>query len=146
MEGRVKPGSVLVWTLAYGVVWNALGWAGNNLLLGAAWDAVNARLTPDFAPPYAGLAREGMTLLPDFIYAFGFVVLFGQMREQTVAAALRLALVLELFVIVVYLAMITSGFLPWQIAMKTSLLALVIFLATAPILPLASGRRVSRSS
>jgi len=121
-----------------GVVWNVLGWLGNNVVLGAAWDAVNAQLVSDFAPPYSGLTREAMTLVPDFIYAFGFVWMFGQMRVQTVASSLSLALVLELFVIVVYLAMVTSGFLPWAIAVQTSMLALAIFIVTAPILPLAA--------
>ena len=139
----MKPLSILVWTLVYGVAWNVLGWLGNNIVLGPAWDAVDARLTPDFAPPYAGVAREAMTLVPDFLYAFGFVWLFGQMRVQTIAASVSLALVLEVFVIIVYLAMVTSGFLPWEIAAQTSLLALVIFVATAPLLPLALRRRKS---
>lgn len=82
-----------------------------------------------------------MTLVPDFIYAFGFVWVFAQMRTQTIASALFLALVLELFVVVVYLAMVTSGFLPWTVAVQTSLLALAIFLVTAPILPVTLRRR-----
>jgi hypothetical protein len=135
VEANVKLGALLGWTFAYGVLWNLLGWFGNNLVLGSAWDAVNAHLVPDFAPPYSGLTREAMTLVPDFIYAFGFVWMFGQMRVQTVTSAIALAFVLELFVLVVYLAMVTSGFLPWGIAAQTSLLALAIFVATAPILP-----------
>lgn len=81
-----------------------------------------------------------MTLVPDFVYAFGFVWVFAQMRVQTIASALSLVTVLELFVLVVYLAMVTSGFLPWPIAVQTSVLALVIFLVTAPILPMALRR------
>ena len=136
----MKAASIVKWALIYGVVWNALGWLGNNLLLGSAWDAVSAEATPGFIPPYSGLAREGMTLVPDFIYAFGFVWLFAQMRRQTIAAAISLALVLELFVVIVYLAMVTSGFLPWLVAAQTSLLALAIFAATAPLLPIMTRR------
>jgi hypothetical protein len=139
-EKGMKARAIAIWTLAYGVLWNLLGWLGNNILLGSVWDAVSARATPGFEPPYSGLAREGMTLVPDFIYAFGFVWLFAQMRAQTVASAIFLALVLELFVIVVYLAMVTSGFLPWPVAVQTSVLALVIFLVTAPVLPIVSRR------
>jgi hypothetical protein len=40
-----------------------------------------------------------------------------------------------------YLAIVSAGFLPWQIAAPTSLLALAIFLVTAPILPLARRGR-----
>ncbi|MBP6010966.1 MAG: hypothetical protein KBA31_01960 [Alphaproteobacteria bacterium] len=136
----MKISAIVKWTLIYGVLWNVLGWIGNNIVLGPAWDAVGAKVTPDFTPPYSGLAREAMTLVPDFIYAFGFVWMFARMRVQTTASALSLALVLELFVIVVYLAMVTSGFLPWEIAAQTSLLALVIFLVTAPALPLVVRR------
>jgi hypothetical protein len=128
---------VAMWTLIYGVLWNGLGWMGNNLLLGEEWDKVNALADPQFSPPYAGLAREAMTLVPDFLYAFGFVWIFIRMREQTVASATQLALVMEVFVLITYLALVTSGFLPWTIAAQTSFLALVIFIATAPILPLA---------
>lgn len=139
----MKTSGLILWTLIYGVLWNALGWMGNNVLLGAAWDAVNASAAPAFQPPYQGLFREGVTLVPDFIYAFGFVWVFAHLRIQNAAAAVSLALVLELFVVVVYLAMVTAGFLPWPIAAQTSALALAIFLATAPILPLAmqKGRR-----
>lgn len=133
--------ALAVWTLIYGVLWNALGWAGNNLLLGAAWDAAGAQATPGFSPPYAGVAREAMTLLPDFIYAFAFVWLFGRMRAQTPGGAVALIMVIWLAgAVVTYLAMVTSGFLPWLLAVETSALALVIFLATAPILPVARRR------
>lgn len=137
----MKIGPLLAWAVAYGVLWNLLGWLGNNLVLGSAWDSVNAQLVPNFAPPYSGLTREAMTLVPDFIYAFGFVWMFTQMRTQTVASSIALAFVLELFVLVVYLAMVTSGFLPWAVAAQTSLLALVIFVVTAPVLPILARQR-----
>jgi hypothetical protein len=134
----LKSRDLAIWTVIYGVLWNGLGWIGNNLVLASAWDAVSLNANPGFPPPYTGLAREAMTLVPDFLYAFGFVWLFAHMRVQTVVSALALALVLEIFVIITYLAMVTSGFLPWTIAVQTSLLALVIFLATAPLLPIFS--------
>jgi hypothetical protein len=90
---------------------------------------------PDFTPPYAGIAREAMTLVPDLLYAFMFVWLLSRMRTQSVFAALG--------VFVTYLAMVTSGFLPWELAVKTSLLGLVIFLTTAPILLLARSKNAA---
>lgn len=130
--------AIVFWTLFYGVLWNALGWAGNNFILGADWDAAGVGLMPDFAPPWSGLTRELMSLVSDFVYAFGFVWLFSRMREQSVGASIALVFVVWLCgAAVTYLAIVNSGFLPWPITAKTSLLALVIFLATAPILPMA---------
>jgi hypothetical protein len=137
----VSARSTLLWTLVYGLLWNVLGWLGNNFVLGAAWDTANAQLSPSFSPPYSGLAREVMTLVPDFLFAFVFVWVFGRMRVQTVVSALALAVIVEICVVITYLAMVTSGFLPWQLATQTSVLALAIFLVTAPILPMARRRR-----
>lgn len=137
----MKPLAILGWTLGLGLLWNALGWFGNNLLLGTAWDVVGAQATPAFSPPFEGLSREAMTLVPDFIYAFGFTWLFSQGRTQSLAAAVRLVTVVWLVgACVTYLALVTSGFLPWSIAVQTSLLALLIFVVTAPILPLSRKR------
>jgi hypothetical protein len=139
----MRIGSIVLWTLAFGVLWNGLGWAGNNLLLGADWDVVGARVTQDFTPPVGGLAREAVTLIPDFVYAFTFVWLFAQLRVQSVASSLALVVVVWLAgAVVTYIAIVNSGFLPLNIALKTGVLALVIFLITAPILPLATKRPV----
>lgn len=54
----MKVVAIVVWTLIYGLLWNVLGWLGNNLLLGDAWDTVSAQATPGFSPPYSGLVRE----------------------------------------------------------------------------------------
>jgi peptidoglycan/LPS O-acetylase OafA/YrhL len=139
----MRFGSMVFWTLMYGVLWNGFGWLGNNIILGAEWDAVGAVATPDFSPPYAGIAREAITLVPDLLYALMFVWLFSRMRTQSVFAALSLAVILSIAVFVTYLAMITSGFLPWELAVKASLLAFVIFLATAPILPLSRRKNAA---
>jgi hypothetical protein len=133
--------AILVWSLAYGVLWNALGWAGNNILLEADWDAVGAQLTPDFAPPYSGVARELATLVPDFLYGFMFVWIFSRLRVANVRSAVALVLVLSLGVVITYLAMVTSGFLPWEIAAKTTALAVAIFILTAPIIAIARSKR-----
>ncbi len=132
----MKTRDIGVCTMVYGVLWNALGWIRNNLVLGDAWDAVNSSATPGFSPPYAGLTREAMTLVPDFLYAFGFVWVFAQMRTQTVMSAVVLGLLLEVFVVITYLALVTSGFLPWTIAVQSGHVAMVIFLATTPLLPI----------
>jgi hypothetical protein len=143
----MAPRQLLLWTLAFGLLWNALGWLGNNLLLGAAWDAVSTRLAPDFAAPWGGLARELVSLVSDFVYAFAFVWLFARLHERTVRSAIGLVLVVWLAgAATTYLAIVNSGFLPVRIAMQTGILALVIFVATAPLLPWALRRVEKRAA
>ena len=138
---------VLLGTLAFGLLWNILGWLGNNLLLGEAWDAVGARLVPSFAAPWNGLVRELVSLASDFIYAFAFVWLFARMPEQTMRSAIGLVLVIWLAgAATTYLAIVNSGFLPLSIAARTGFLALVIFVVTAPLLPWALRRVEKRAA
>lgn len=147
MAGSMAPRQLLLWTLAFGLLWNVLGWLGNNLLLGAAWDAVGARLTPDFAAPWSGLARELVSLASDFVYAFAFVWLFARLHERTVRSAIGLVLIVWLAgAATTYLAIVNSGFLPASIAVQTGILALVIFVATAPLLPWALRRVEKRAA
>ena len=138
---------VLLGTLVFGLLWNILGWLGNNLLLGEAWDAVGARLVPSFAAPWNGLVRELVSLASDFIYAFAFVWLFARMRGQTMRSAIGLVLVIWLAgAATTYLAIVNSGFLPLSIAARTGFLALVIFVVTAPLLPWALRRVEKRAA
>lgn len=147
MTGSMAPRQLLLWTLAFGLLWNALGWLGNNLLLGAAWDAVSTRLAPDFAAPWGGLAREFVTIASDFIYAFAFVWLFARMQDRTTRSAIGLVLVIWLAgAATTYLAIVNSGFLPLSIAVQTGMLALAIFVVTAPLLPWALRRVEKRAA
>jgi hypothetical protein len=147
MAAGMTRRQVLLWTLAFGLLWNVLGWLGNNLLLGEAWDAVAAQWVPSFAPPWGGLARELMTFASDFIYAFAFVWLFARMPDRTVRSAIGLVLLIWLAgAATTYLAIVNSGFLPASIAARTGILALVIFVATAPLLPWALRRVEKRAA
>lgn len=138
---------ILLWTLVFGLLWNVLGWLGNNLLLGGAWDTVALRLAPAFSPPWGSLARELASLASDFIYAFAFVWLFARMHEQTMRSAIGLVLLIWLAgAATTYLAIVNSGFLPLSIAAQTGILALVIFVATAPLLPWALRRVEKRTA
>lgn len=129
-----KP-NVLLWTLVFGVVFNVLGWLGNNIVLGPDWAAASVGVKAGFAAPWPSLVREAVSLVSDFIYAFAMVWMFSNAREKTAAFAVTLAFVVWLAgAALTYLVLVNSGFLPLMIAAKTSLLALGIFLAAAPIL------------
>lgn len=144
-EGKGGVGAArLIWLgLAFGLGFNVLGWLGNNLLLGADWDAANAGVRAGFAAPWPGLMREAVTLVSDFAYAFALVWLFANARRQTVGFAVRLSVALWLVgVALLYLVMVNAGFLPVGVAVKTSLLALAIFVAAAPALTLLARDRL----
>ena len=145
-EGGVAARRIVWLGVAYGAVFNVLGWLGNNVLFGDDWDAVNSAVRAGFVAPWPNLVRELVTLLSDFIYAFAFVWLFASARRQTIAFAVQLAMVLwSSGVALLYLVLVNGGFLPAGIALKTSLLALAIFVAAAPTLPnaLKTGSRKS---
>lgn len=136
-EGGVSSGRIIWLGFVYGVLFNILGWLGNNLLLGEDWDAANAAVKAGFAAPWPDLVRELVTLLSDFVYAFALVWLFANARRQTAAFAIMLAIALWTSgVAILYLVLVNGGFLPVGVAVKTSLLALVIFVAAAPTLPM----------
>lgn len=140
-EGGVSVARLIGLSLAFGLVFNVLGWLGNNLLLGADWDAANASVKVGFAAPWPELVREAVELVSDFVYAFALVWLFANARRQTVSFAVKLSVALWVFgVALLYLVMVNSGFLPLGIAIKTSLLALAIFVAAAPALPMFARR------
>ncbi len=119
-----------------GVVFNLLGWLGNNLLLGDDWDAANAGVKVGFSPPWSPLVKEIITVVSDFIYAFTLISLFAMAGKRTVGTAIKLAiLVWVIGVAILYMVLVNAGFLPIDVAWKTSLLALTIFVLGAPILP-----------
>jgi hypothetical protein len=126
---------VLRWTLIYGVIWNLLGWLGNVFLLGAAWDAVGAELQAAWSPPWPGVMHEALSVVSDFVYALAFTWLYARGNDKSAAAAIRLVAVVWLAgAAMTYLTIVNAGFLPWHIAAKSGLLALLIFLATAPLI------------
>ncbi len=136
-EGGISSGRIIWLGFAYGVLFNILGWMGNNLLLGEDWDAANAAVKAGFAAPWPDIVRELVTVLSDFVYAFALVWIFANARRQTAAFALMLVFALWLSgVASLYLVLVNGGFLPAGVAAKTSLLALAIFLAAAPTLPM----------
>lgn len=127
---------ILLWTIVFGIALNILGWLGNNLVLGDLWDQANADVKAGFSAPWPDVVHEIITIVSDFIFAFVLVWVFANARRKTIAFALSLAVVIwvagpALF----YLVMVNSGFLPVEISVKTSILALTTFLITAPLLP-----------
>lgn len=136
MTGRsTRTPSILFWSIVLGVIFNLLGWVGNNFVLGDLWDQAGAQISHAFAPPWPPLVKEAVTLASDFVYSFALVWIYANARRRTALFALKLAFIVWLAgAAIVYLTLVNSGFLPFEIAAKSSILALIIFLATAPVL------------
>jgi hypothetical protein len=134
---RPRKPNVLLWTVVFGVLLNLFGWLGNVFILGDAWDAASEGVKVGFTPPWPSLVHELMTAVSDFIYAFALVWFYANSKRQNLTSALTIAFIIWVAgVVVTYLAIVNSGFLPWGIAVKTSILALTTFMVAAFFLPL----------
>lgn len=122
--------------LALGLYMNLLGWLGNNLLLGSGWDAAGLLITTDVQLPYPPLARELISLAPDFIYGLTMAWLYAQTSDRSLLFSFKFAAVFWTATVgVVYLAIVNSRFLPIEIAVQTTILALAIGAPIVFVLP-----------
>ena len=132
---------IIIIGLAFGLVFNIFGWFGKNLWLGEDWDAASRVASNSVELPYPGLVREIISLLPDFIYGVTMVWLYSKTADRSTAGTASFVFVYWLATVaVVYLAIVNSKFLDWEISVKTSLLALVLFAPSILILPRLFGR------
>lgn len=133
-------GKILVATLVLGLLLNLLGWAGNVFLLGDLWDQAGEIAPPPLPSPFPGLAHEALTFVSDFVFAFVWSCVFALARTGWGGRPLVLALLTGVLtwlggVPMTYLGIVNSGYLPANVAVATSLLALVTFVVTAPLMP-----------
>lgn len=136
-SSRPRKPNVILWTVVFGVFLNLVGWLGNVFILGDAWDAASEGVKAGFTPPWPPLVHELLTAVSDFVYAFALVWLFANSKRQNITTALSIAVIVWFAgVVVTYLAIVNSGFLPVGIAVKTSILALTTFLVAAFFLPM----------
>ena len=131
-----STGRILVVGLCFGLFFNLLGWVGNNLLLGGDWDAAAALAVNSVELPYSRLAREIVSLVPDFVYGLTMVWLYSGTVDRSTGGTASFVFVYWLATVaIVYLAVVNSKFLPWEVSVKTSLLALILFLPAIWLLP-----------
>lgn len=127
-------------TLVMGLLLNALGWAGNVFLLGGLWDHAAQVAPPPLSPPFPGLARDLLTFVSDFVFALVWSCVFALARPAWRGSTLTLALATAALVWLggvpmTYLGIVNSGYLPADVAVATSVLALVTFLLVSPLMP-----------
>lgn len=122
--------------LALGLYMTVLGWLGNNLLLGADWDRAGELAANKVVLPYPDLAREGISLIFDFVFGLTMTWLYAKTSDRSLGFSLKFQMVFWLAtVIVFYVAAINSRFLPWEVAAKTTALALAIAVPIVFMLP-----------
>ena len=131
-----STGRIVAVGLGAGLFFNILGWLGNNLLLGADWDSASALATNAVTLPYPRLVREIVSLVPDFLFGLTMAWFYSRTVDRTPIGTFKFVLVYWLATVgVLYLAIVNSKLLPWQVCVKTSLLALILFLPAVWLLP-----------
>lgn len=122
--------------LALGLYMTALGWLGNNLLLGADWDRASELAANNVELPYPDLAREIISLIFDFFYGLAMTWLYSKTSDRSLVFSTKFQAVFWLTTLgVFYLAAVNSRFVPWEVAWKTTVLGLVIAIPIIFVLP-----------
>lgn len=127
-------------TVVMGLLLNAWGWAGNVFLLGDLWERAAQAAPPPLTSPFPGLARELASFVSDFVFAFVWTCIYALIlpawRRSPMGLAWTTALLVWLGgVPMTYLGVVNSGYLPSDVAVATSLLALAGFVILAPLMP-----------
>jgi hypothetical protein len=131
-----SAGRVIAVGLLLGLYMTVLGWLGNNLLLGGDWDRAGLLAANQVVLPYPDLAREMISLVFDFVYGICMAWLYSKTSDRSLGFSLKFAAVFwTVTVIILYVAVINSRFLPWDVAVKTTLLALAIGVPIVFVLP-----------
>lgn len=125
---------VVVIGLTAGLLMNLFGWLGNQLWLGAEWEAAVAG-SAFAATRSRTIWNEIGSLLPDFVYGLALVVLcalamrtLGQRRRVAYGAAFTLWAVA---IATPLLGTANAAFVPWRVSLLTTLLALIVILPVA---------------
>lgn len=122
--------------LLAGLTMNVFGWLGNQLWLGAEWDAAIAGST--FAENRVRtLWNEVGSLAPDFVYGMALAWLFIVMARSlgpSRGVAYSAALILWLVAIATpLLGTANASLVPWRVTLLTLLLALAIMLPVSEL-------------
>ncbi len=142
-----SAGRVAAVGLLLGLYMTIFGWLGNNLLLGDDWDRAGELAANSVVLPYPDLAREGISLVFDFVYGLCMAWLYAKTSDRSLGFSLRFAAVFwTTSVIVFYAAAVNARFLPWDIAAKTTLLALAIGVPIVFVLPRVLPPNVPRAA
>jgi hypothetical protein len=129
-------GRIVAVGLGLGLYMTVLGWLGNNLLLGADWDRASALGVNNVVLPYPALAREIISLVFDFVFCLGMTWLYAKTSDRSLSFSAKFQLVYWTVTLVVfYAAAINSRFVPWEVAVKTTVLGLTMVIPIIFVMP-----------
>ena len=131
----------LVAVVVAGFLLNLTGWAGNVFLLGTMWERAVIVAPPPMRSPFGGMAHALLQYLSDFVFAFVWCLVYrlsspGWNRPKIQLALISAGIVWLGGVPMCYLGMVNGGYLPVDISIATSALALLTFVLVAPLLPM----------
>ena len=136
--------------LVTGFLLNLTGWAGNVFLLGSMWAQAGAMAPPPMSSPFAPTVHALLQFLSDFVFAFVLCVVYWLASSGWSGSKMALAFLCGVLVWlggvpITYLGLVNGGYLPTDVSIATTILALVTFFIVAPLLPmlLASSHRKS---
>jgi hypothetical protein len=135
-EMGASLGRVVIVGLALGLYMTALGWLGNNFLLGAEWDRAGELAANNVVLPYSDLTREIISLTFDFVFCLTMTWLYSKTADRSIGFSVKFQAVFWLATLVIfYVAAVNSRFVPWEIAWKTTVLGLAIAIPIVFLLP-----------
>jgi hypothetical protein len=122
---------VLKTALVNGFLLNLFGWIGNAIILKGEWREAQSMIT--FISPLniSGPFREVLTLVPDFIYGYGMIIIYlyiGTLEGFSRKARMQTILIAFLFgLFTTYFGLVTANLLPLRIACLTTAWGLLTF-------------------
>ena len=124
-----------------GFLLNLTGWIGNVFLLGSMWEQAGTLAPPPMRSPFPPVIHAILQFVSDFVLAFILCIIYRLAAPAWRRSRIELAVVCGFIVWLggvpmCYLGMINGGYLPVGVSVATTILALVTFFITVPLLPI----------
>lgn len=127
-------------TILVGFMLNLTGWAGNVFILGSMWEHAGTLAPPPMRSPFSPTVHAILQFVSDFVFAFVLCLVYRLALTGWRGSKLQLAFLCGVIVWLggvpmTYLGLVNGGYLPAEISIATTILALATFFIVAPLLP-----------
>ena len=135
-------GRSVIFGFLFSIFLSAVGFAGNHYWLGRDWADAHGVMA-QIPLPYPRWIRELISISFDPIYAIVMFWIFSKFTDRSFLAALKLTVWFWVVALVsLYLAMVNSMMIPWEVSVKTCIVGLVGALPAALVMPLVFPNRL----